>query len=154
MSNQNKSPQLTITQVSPGMVKFTRTYTPCPWIPWNRENLRPSVEAVRDGFCHYFAGFDVPAMLDDLNSIRNWNNGTDYISADFDADWHLVGMQIGIFVPEKGEYQIIFPTRAEFLELMEEVIRLFQEYNPKSEARLQELHTILLQNFSAHSLYL
>ena len=123
------------------------------YIPWDRENPHPELSDVRKPFCHYLAGFDVLQMLKDINSIRNWNNGVDYISADFNQDWHLVQMNIGIYNPAKDAYQVISPARQDFLDIMADVLQLYQELYPNKAGALQAEYAILLKTFSGHKYY-
>ena len=123
-------------------------------IPWDRENLSPALADVRKPICQYLAGFDVPEMLNGINSIRNWNNGVDYISADFDRDWKLIAMRIGIFIPALAAYQVVYPSKREFLDMMEEICLLYREAYPEQSELLQREYTLMLQKYALHDFYL
>ena len=92
-------------------------------------------------------------MMDSLLTIRNWNNGLDYISADFDENWQLCNMNVGIFIPSDNNYVTHSFSKKEFLELINQIKKKKVASEPHKTTSYEGLYNQLVEKYSTHKEY-
>ncbi len=95
----------------------------------------------------HILNFDFEKLSTSLIELNAWSNGVDYIGGNYDENWQLKEMTIGIFNSEKGEYEIYLMSKKEYIAFLEQLREKYIAQNPSEVEKYNSLYAQIIERF-------